>query len=359
MRGFRAGLRCRSPLVLLAAAGLLVPVLLLLQWVFASGAWSKVPLEYWLAADGRDNANRYVAWTVGRLKADPPDRPVLVLLGGSTAREATVDGGTSLAALVRREGGPSLSGWNLATSLQTYAENLAIIDNLPGTTPTTVVIGVSPGRFTSDFVAAARQLEGRGLMLWSDSLSRYLDREYSLGNRGFKVLPGALGMVANNAAAQARMLAKGQLAVGSYTQHHLDDGPVKSEKAKRGVLMNWWRVRHPQFRENVGFNMAMLDELVRRGRQRGFGVVLVELPRNMELIGTLWDGVDRTYRPRVRAIAGRYGIAYLDFNRGLGLSSADFFDYGHMRHSGRVVWEARLARELARLYGPRPMVEGT
>lgn len=106
-------------------------------------------------------------------------------------------------------------------------------------------------------------------MLWSDSLSRYLDREYSLVNRGFTVLPGALGMVANNVAASTRMLAKGEMATGSYTQHRLDDRPVKSEEAKRDVLMNWWRVRRPQFRENVGFNMALLDELVRASPRRG------------------------------------------------------------------------------------------
>ncbi len=182
-RCFRAGFRQRSPLVLIVAAGLTALTLLGLQQAFATGAWSEVPLKYWLRSDETDTGKARVAWLLARLDREPAAERTLFLLGGSTLREATVRDGASLADRVEALGGPHLQGWNLATSLQTFAQSLAIVDNLPSSGSVTVVIGVSPGRFIGDRAGAAQQMEGRGLPLWSATLGGCLGEEPSAGSR--------------------------------------------------------------------------------------------------------------------------------------------------------------------------------
>ena len=178
MKSFKRGFRNKHPLVLGCAVLALLPALLGLQAYFTSGAWSQVPLRFWLRADSLNAAGTEVPWQVGRLKIDPPQRPAAYLLGGSTAREATVHGGVSLAADVKRAGGPAIEAWNLSASLQTFAQDIAVVDNLPAKAPTTVIIGVSPGRFTSDVASARQQLMGDGMVLQSKTLRHFMARRY-------------------------------------------------------------------------------------------------------------------------------------------------------------------------------------
>ena len=350
MNSFLRGLRSKHPLVLGCAVLPLLPVLLGLQAYFTSGEWSQVPLKYWLRADSLNATDTAVPWTIGRLKLDPPRLPAAFLLGGSTAREATVNGGVSLARDVRRAGGPRIAAWNFATSLQTYAQDIAIVDNLPRGVPTTILIGVSPGRFIGDLASSRRQLSGEGLLLESGTLRSFMASRFGTSESPATILPGIMQLLAGDVKSQLPYLARGTLSSGTAAQHLLDDRPRKSEAAKMKVLLSWWRVRHPQFVANYKFNLAMLDELVKRSRERGFSVVLVELPRNVSLIGSMWNGVDRMYRPPTRAIAAKYGVPYVDVNREVRIPTADFSDYAHMLPAGRVIWENALARRLAALY---------
>jgi hypothetical protein len=350
LRSFRAGLRQRSPLVLVAAAALTALTLLGLHQAFATGAWSEVPLKYWLRSDETDTGKARVAWLLARLDREAAAERTLYLLGGSTMREATVRDGASLAARVEDLGGPHLQGWNLATSLQTFAQSLAIVDNLPPSGSTTVVIGVSPGRFIDDRTGAGQQLEGRGLPLRSETLGGCLDEKPPGGSRRAAILPGILSMLVEKGRSDVVRLAQGEVPSWDYVQHAFDDEPVMDEAAKLGVFEAWWRVRRPQFERNVDFNLTLLEALVARCRQRGFAAVVVELPRNEALIGSRWEAIDAQYQPRARRIAAEHGVPYLDFNGSLGLDSADYSDHAHLRYSGRVVWETELAREIALLY---------
>jgi hypothetical protein len=336
--------------VLVVAAVLTALTLLGLHQAFATGAWSEVPLKYWLRSDATDTGKARVAWLVARLGREPVSERTLYLLGGSTLREATVRDGASLAAKVEDLGGPHLRGWNLATSLQTFAQSLAIVDNLPPSGSTTVVIGVSPGRFIAGRDDAEQQMEGRGLPLWSETLGGCLDEEPSAGSRRATILPGILSMLVEKGRSDVVRLAQGEVPSWEYVQHDFDDEPLMDEAEKLGVFQAWWRMRLPQFERNVDFNLTLLEALVVRSRQRGFAAVVVELPRNEELIGSRWEAVDARYQPRARRIAAEHGVPYLDFNAGLGLHTVDYSDHAHLRHSGRVVWETELARELALLY---------
>ena len=66
---------------------------------------------------------------VGSVKRDPPQKPSLLLLGGSSARESIVSG-ASLPADVKREGGPDVAAWDLGSMNQNFAQSLAVADNV-------------------------------------------------------------------------------------------------------------------------------------------------------------------------------------------------------------------------------------
>ena len=97
---FVRGLRCCCVVPIIAAAALDGFVLAGVHVFFTSGLWSAMPLRLWLRADRATGLGISVSWTIARLRGDPPRLPMVYLLGGSTAREATVDNGASLAASV-------------------------------------------------------------------------------------------------------------------------------------------------------------------------------------------------------------------------------------------------------------------
>ena len=186
MNSFRRGLRNRNPLVLVVALALLVPALLGIQSWFTSGAWSAVPVQRWV----RNSTDDYmvVSWMVGRLKQHPPEVPLAVLLGGSSGREAIVSG-PSLARQVEASGGPEIDAYNLSSRMQRYAQSWAIVDNLPDT-PTTVLVGVNLGRFTTSPESNYNQVIGRELLLKSDSLRRWVNDRSGEHKYSYTILPG-------------------------------------------------------------------------------------------------------------------------------------------------------------------------
>ena len=70
MSAFGRGFRNRNPLVLVAAAVLLVPALLGFQWLFTSGAWTVVPLD--TALRNPEDSFTYISWMVGKAQQDQP-----------------------------------------------------------------------------------------------------------------------------------------------------------------------------------------------------------------------------------------------------------------------------------------------
>ena len=94
----------------------------------------------------------------GRNKRVPPDTCLGVSPGGSSAREACSEVRRSRP-MSRDSAERRVAAWNASTSNQDFAETLAIVDNVPDS-PTWVVIGIGPGRFTAS-PAAQRAGGGR------------------------------------------------------------------------------------------------------------------------------------------------------------------------------------------------------
>ena len=264
MKGFGAGFRNRNPLVLLVAAALLVPALLGFEYLFTSGAWSVVPLKYCLRNSG--DSFTYVSWTVGYNKRRPPRMPAVYLTGGSAAREAIVSG-PSLAAEVRRSGGPRVAAWDLACINQNFAETLAVADNVPDS-PAWVLIGVNLGRFTAFPAQSEQQVIGRDLVLKSSLLQKYVSRAYGHHTYSYTILPGIFSYLTSYLKKDGPALLEARPAAREYLQHHYTLTGIHTPGQKARMVTKWHAQRYPVFRRNLAYNLAMLEQLVARCEQR-------------------------------------------------------------------------------------------
>lgn len=344
-RSFKAGLRQRNPLVLVLAVVLLVPVFLLLQAFFTGGAWSSIPLKFWVRDESDDQA--FVSWSVGLAKKTPPSLPSVYVLGGSTAREALVSG-PSLAKEIRKLGGPRTVAWDMGSVHQTFSQSLAIVDNLPAR-DAWVVIGVNIGRFAATADENLEQVDGRGLLLRSEVLRRYAASHYGRNRWNVGILPGIFTYFTDLARLHGDDLRRGHLVLTRYRLHRVSQKTRHSLRSKRRELKAWYRLRGADFHQYFSMNVALLDLLLARCRERGMHAVLVELPLNRDVVQDGFDGPITTYQKSVRTLSARHGVPYLDFNRRLALPDAWFADLQHLVPPGRERWQRELASELVKL----------
>ncbi len=348
MRGFRAGFTNRNPLILIVAGLLLVPALLGLEHYFAGGAWSKVPLAYWMRRP--TDSFTYVSWTVGRTKLQRPPGTVVYLTGGSAAREAVVSG-PALAAEIERVGGPRVTALDFGFMNQNFAETLAIADNVPAE-DSWVLVGVNLGRFTATPAVNERQVVGRELLLKSAFLQRYVADTYGRYTHSYTILPGIFSYLTDKMKSAGRRASSGDLTGGAYRQHQYTVSGNHTAKQKRAMVDEWLTTRYPEFERNLDYNLAMLEQILLRCRQRGVHAVLVELPLNRDVVGTRFEKAIVQYKVPVMALADEYDAPYIDVNEVAAVPDKDFHDLSHLVEPGRVLWQRRLAKALV------PILEG-
>ena len=98
----------------------------------------------------------------------------------------------------------------------------------------------------------------------------------------------------------------------------------------------------------VSYNLAVLAEIVRVGREKGFTVALFEQPLAPEASGPGWEAFLAQYRASIGELARREGVPYIDVQPQARLRADDFVDFFHLRGSGRDKWTAVFAPRLAR-----------
>jgi hypothetical protein len=101
------------------------------------------------------------------------------------------------------------------------------------------------------------------------------------------------------------------------------------------------------YRKYADYNFAMLEEILRLAKERGFDVVLYDQPLNASAAGPDWNGVVPAYRKRARELAKRYDVPYVHIERGVELSDDDFADLFHLLAPARLKWQPEMARQLA------------
>ena len=108
------------------------------------------------------------------------------------------------------------------------------------------------------------------------------------------------------------------------------------------------------YRRYADYNFAMLEEILKLARERGYDVVLYDQPLNASAAGPDWNGVVPAYRKRARALAARYDVPYVHIERHVALRDDDFADLFHLLAPARLKWQPEMARELASTLGAPP-----
>ena len=252
-------------------------------------------------ASGAD-ASRVLA-ALAWMQADTPTRPVVVLLGGSAARESTISDQSWRDQIVAK-GGPKTLAWNMSSGNRTMAQNVALVKALPRGVKAIVFIGVNLGSFTSAQKTASITLPSP-----APTSSPLLQQPH---------------------------------------QYSTATGILSTTK-KRGLVRAWRADRYPVFTRNFATSAAVLQTLVRVCQARGYKPVLFELPRNTAVIGSSLSAPTARFRDKCRALAAQYRIPWVSFVTAAGLQNPDFYDLWHLVEPGRTVWQDLLSAKTAAL----------
>ena len=104
------------------------------------------------------------------------------------------------------------------------------------------------------------------------------------------------------------------------------------------------------YRRYADYNFAVLEEVLKLARERGYSVALYDQPLNASAAGPDWNGVVPAYQARARKLAAHYHVPYLRIERGVQLTDHDFADLFHLLAPGRAKWQPEMARQLATVF---------
>ncbi len=235
----------------------------------------------------------HVLQVVANLKAQPPAAPVICLLGGSAARECTIDD-ASWSARVAKLGGPAVVAYNLGSRNRTLAQDVELVQALPKTRGI-VYIGINVGRFTAP------------------------PSDPSLD------------------------LPEPTQSLPPYRQHHYSQSKILSVAKKRALLKAWLAKRYPEFKKNYASNLTTLEQLIVACKAQDLRPVLLELPRDTAIVEHSLDAPVARYTSGCRALAKKHGVPWVSFVSAARLPNADFYDLWHLVEPGRTVWQRFLS----------------
>jgi hypothetical protein len=258
-------------------------------------------------ASGKAGANDdwgRIADALAWMQADPPGKPVVVLLGGSAARESTISDQSWRDQIVAK-GGPATLAWNMGSHNRTMAQNVAIVKALPKGVRAVVFVGINLGSFTSTQKAASVSLPS----------------------------PAPSG---------------GAISLQQPHQYSTRTGILSTAK-KQAMVQQWLSQRYPVYKANYSRNTALLEELVKLCRTRGYKPVLLELPRNTQVIGSSLNAPSAKFRATCAALQKKYDVPWVSFVTQAKIPNQDFYDIWHLVEPGRAIWQKLLSARTAAL----------
>jgi len=260
------------------------------------------------AAAGRaatDDDWSRIAGALAWMRAAPPSKPVVVLLGGSATRESTISD-QSWRSQIQADGGPATLAWNMGSHNRTMAQNVAIVKALPKDAHAVVFVGINLGAFTSTQKSATISLPSPAPPPSSISLQQ--PHQYGISKTG-----------------------------------------TLSDAQKKAMLQQWLVKRYPVFKANFANNARLLATLIQVCKTRGYKPVLFELPRNTAIIGSALNAPSTRFRGTCAALARKYGVPWVSFVSRAKIPSPDFYDLWHLVEPGRAVWQKLLSAKTAAL----------
>jgi hypothetical protein len=251
---------------------------------------------------------RHCVQVVANLRDKHPKVPLVVLLGGSSARECTVLD-DDWERQIEKRSGYVVDAYNLGSKHRSYAQDLAFVKLLPKGVPTIVYIGVNLGRFCLPTGSATVTLPR----------PRKLER---------------------------------------YPQHVYHADHIQGWSTKQYYVRYWLSARYPEFRAHYANELGVLQRVIQVCKQRHLRVALVDLPRDLPVIGSALDGPVSRYQQGCASLARRWSIPWLHFNQAAHFADRDFFDIFHLVEPGRVKYQSILSdktiRLLKRYHMPKP-----
>ena len=342
-QAFRRGFRQRSPLVLVAAALLTALALLVLQGVLFDGGLTAVD-EGRLLRIGHDDYV-HVSVKVQELKEHPPKTRTVYLFGGSGTMECIISE-ASLAGQIGRDAQQPVQVVSLAAHQESMAMSLALVDNLPPG-PATLAIGLAPIRLTGPPERDAALLSSHTLLVRSRRLAEIAPKYFGKRAPDTGAIPGIFDYVGS----YLRERAAGTATWGAkikYESHYYPWGAKGHlPLGKRRNVLYVLDTDVKLYRKYADYNFAMLEEILRLARERGYDVALYDQPLNASAAGPDWNGVVPAYRKRARELATRYDVPYLHIERHVALNDDDFADLFHLLAPARLKWQPEMARQLA------------
>jgi len=241
------------------------------------------------------------------MRAENPAKPVVVLLGGSAARESTISDASWRSQIVAA-GGPETLAWNMGSRNRTMAQNLAIVKKLPKV-PTVIYVGINLGSFTSTQRSASISLPSPA--------------------------PGA-----------------GEIPL--QQPHAYKWSKILSKTKKKTLVRQWLADRYPVYKANFSRNAGLLEQILKycatvkdENGKRLFRPVLLELPRNSAVIGRSLNAPTTKYRDKCKQLAAKYKVKWLP--QLASLPNSSFYDLWHLVEPGRKVWQGKLSARTATL----------
>ena len=241
------------------------------------------------------------------MRAEAPTKPVVVLLGGSAARESTISDSSWRSQIVAA-GGPETLAWNMGSRNRTMAQNLAIVKKLPKV-PTVIYVGINLGSFTSTQKSASISLPSPA--------------------------PSA-----------------GEIPL--QQPHAYKASKILSTTKKKALVREWLAKRYPVYKANFSRNADLLEQILKycatvkdENGKRLFRPVLLELPRNSAVIGSSLNAPTTKYRDKCKQLAAKYKVKWVP--QLASLPNSNFYDLWHLVEPGRKVWQGKLSAKTATL----------
>jgi hypothetical protein len=210
---------------------------------------------------------------------------------------------------LKQRSGYDVAAYNLGSKHRSYAQDLAFVKLLPKGVPTIVYIGINLGRFC----------------LPPGSSTITLPRPKPLGR---------------------------------YPQHVYHANHIQSWSTKEYYVHYWVTARYPEFRAYYSSELGVLNQLIQACKQRRLHVALVDLPRDLPVIGSALNGPVSRYQAGCAALARRWNIPWLHFVAAAHLTDRDFFDIFHLVEPGRVKYQSILSDKtiglLKKYHMPKP-----
>lgn len=235
---------------------------------------------------------------IADLRAQPPRAPLILIIGDSTAREATISD-ASLTAAIGRLSGRKVVAHNIASNSQLFAQDVALVPFIPHR-QTIVFIGVDVVRFSQAAATVTVKLP----------------------------LPGS---------------------IQRFRQHRYRVSSVLSLSQKRANVETWLREGLPAFEAYYQDDLATLEQEVAACKARGLYPVLLNTPRNTAVIGDKWSAPVETYVAGCAALAAKYDIPFVNFVGRAHFAAGDFYDLIHAVEPGRARFQPLLCVRAARL----------